>query len=172
MHRNFICGKPCTTSVDERVIKQNALAAFVAKPLEPRLGRTVSPSMWSYRMADAPLFLLSSRIKSTLFRIVFIVCDDLMSQLKPSLITMMNLYQKIVLLLFLSHMSLTWANVCRCFPGDACWPSLASWNSLNSSVGGRLLPPSFWVHHATIQITTQPSAFPSVTIGFGHPSSV
>ena len=28
---------------------------------------------------------------------------------------------------------------CRCFPGDACWPSQAEWASLNSSVDGRLI---------------------------------
>ncbi|KAI1459599.1 hypothetical protein F4805DRAFT_455765 [Annulohypoxylon moriforme] len=28
---------------------------------------------------------------------------------------------------------------CRCFPGDSCWPTLAEWSSLNSTVGGRLV---------------------------------
>lgn len=28
---------------------------------------------------------------------------------------------------------------CRCFPGDACWPTSAEWSSLNSTVGGRLI---------------------------------
>ncbi|KAL1304334.1 hypothetical protein AAFC00_000735 [Neodothiora populina] len=28
---------------------------------------------------------------------------------------------------------------CRCFPGDACWPSVDVWNSLNQTVGGRLI---------------------------------
>ncbi|TAQ86932.1 hypothetical protein B7494_g4739 [Chlorociboria aeruginascens] len=28
---------------------------------------------------------------------------------------------------------------CRCFPGDACWPSTAAWNSFNKTVGGRLI---------------------------------
>ncbi|KAK1995543.1 FAD binding domain-containing protein [Colletotrichum falcatum] len=28
---------------------------------------------------------------------------------------------------------------CRCLPGDACWPSTASWDALNATVGGRLV---------------------------------
>lgn len=28
---------------------------------------------------------------------------------------------------------------CRCSPGDACWPSQAEWQSLNKTVGGRLI---------------------------------
>lgn len=28
---------------------------------------------------------------------------------------------------------------CRCFPGDACWPSELTWRALNSSVHGRLV---------------------------------
>ncbi|KAL2162840.1 hypothetical protein VTH06DRAFT_6676 [Thermothelomyces fergusii] len=28
---------------------------------------------------------------------------------------------------------------CKCFPGDACWPSASAWNSLNETVGGRLI---------------------------------
>ncbi|KAK0386744.1 hypothetical protein NLU13_6580 [Sarocladium strictum] len=28
---------------------------------------------------------------------------------------------------------------CKCFPGDACWPSTAAWSSLNSTVGGKLI---------------------------------
>lgn len=28
---------------------------------------------------------------------------------------------------------------CHCFPGDSCWPSTTAWNSLNSTVGGRLI---------------------------------
>ncbi|KAL1862721.1 hypothetical protein Daus18300_008365 [Diaporthe australafricana] len=28
---------------------------------------------------------------------------------------------------------------CRCFPGDACWPSDDEWSSLNATVGGRLI---------------------------------
>lgn len=28
---------------------------------------------------------------------------------------------------------------CRCFPGDACWPSATAWSQLNSSVNGRLI---------------------------------
>lgn len=28
---------------------------------------------------------------------------------------------------------------CRCFPGDACWPSVDEWNSLNETVNGRLI---------------------------------
>jgi hypothetical protein len=28
---------------------------------------------------------------------------------------------------------------CKCFPGDACWPSTSDWNGLNQTVGGRLI---------------------------------
>ena len=28
---------------------------------------------------------------------------------------------------------------CKCFPGESCWPSTESWESLNATVGGRLL---------------------------------
>lgn len=28
---------------------------------------------------------------------------------------------------------------CHCFPGDSCWPSIAKWNALNTTVGGRLI---------------------------------
>ncbi|TFB05392.1 putative FAD-linked oxidoreductase [Trichoderma ghanense] len=28
---------------------------------------------------------------------------------------------------------------CRCFPGDACWPSQADWKAFNQSIGGRLI---------------------------------
>lgn len=28
---------------------------------------------------------------------------------------------------------------CKCFPGDACWPSTAEWSALNATVEGRLI---------------------------------
>jgi hypothetical protein len=28
---------------------------------------------------------------------------------------------------------------CRCFPGDACWPSSCDWDKLNQTVSGRLI---------------------------------
>ncbi|KAK2051931.1 FAD binding domain-containing protein [Colletotrichum caudatum] len=28
---------------------------------------------------------------------------------------------------------------CRCFPGDACWPTAADWDAFNQTVGGRLV---------------------------------
>lgn len=28
---------------------------------------------------------------------------------------------------------------CKCFPGDACWPSDAEWSKLNKTVSGRLV---------------------------------
>jgi hypothetical protein len=28
---------------------------------------------------------------------------------------------------------------CRCFPGDACWPSTAEWQAFNQTVGGKLI---------------------------------
>lgn len=31
------------------------------------------------------------------------------------------------------------AESCKCFPGDACWPSAAEWSGLNATVGGRLV---------------------------------
>ena len=33
----------------------------------------------------------------------------------------------------------SYSTSCRCYPGDACWPSIGEWNSLNSSVNGRLI---------------------------------
>lgn len=35
-----------------------------------------------------------------------------------------------------------YADSCRCFPGDSCWPSTAKWNVLNSTVGGALIKTS------------------------------
>ncbi len=31
------------------------------------------------------------------------------------------------------------ASGCKCFPGDACWPSSEEWSRFNSTVGGRLV---------------------------------
>lgn len=31
------------------------------------------------------------------------------------------------------------AKSCKCFPGDACWPSEADWSAFNATVGGRLI---------------------------------
>lgn len=31
------------------------------------------------------------------------------------------------------------ASDCRCMPGDVCWPSSSAWETLNSTVGGKLL---------------------------------
>lgn len=28
---------------------------------------------------------------------------------------------------------------CRCFPGDTCWPTKASWTAFNQSLGGKLI---------------------------------
>ncbi|KAJ5086965.1 FAD binding domain protein [Penicillium alfredii] len=28
---------------------------------------------------------------------------------------------------------------CRCFPGDACWPSVKQWSDFNATIGGRLI---------------------------------
>lgn len=28
---------------------------------------------------------------------------------------------------------------CRCFPGDACWPSRDEWNTLNNTLEGKLV---------------------------------
>ncbi|KAK8072113.1 FAD binding domain-containingprotein [Apiospora saccharicola] len=33
---------------------------------------------------------------------------------------------------------------CKCFPGDTCWPSEASWAALNDTVGGRLVATVPW----------------------------
>jgi hypothetical protein len=30
-------------------------------------------------------------------------------------------------------------DLCRCVPGDVCWPSSATWNSFNATVHGRLI---------------------------------
>ncbi|KAK7750865.1 hypothetical protein SLS62_007264 [Diatrype stigma] len=47
---------------------------------------------------------------------------------------------------------------CRCFPGDACWPSPAEWAAFNSTLGGRL-------------IATVPLASPCHDDDFGGASS-
>ncbi|TDZ36455.1 FAD-linked oxidoreductase ZEB1 [Colletotrichum trifolii] len=31
------------------------------------------------------------------------------------------------------------AGDCKCFPGDACWPAAATWDALNTTVGGNLI---------------------------------
>lgn len=31
---------------------------------------------------------------------------------------------------------------CRCFPGEACWPSQQDWSSFNKTLGGRLIRPA------------------------------
>jgi len=37
---------------------------------------------------------------------------------------------------------LAFAKECRCFPGDACWPSPSAWAALNNSINGRLIATS------------------------------
>lgn len=45
---------------------------------------------------------------------------------------------------------------CRCFPGDACWPSAESWNAFNETLGGKLI--------ATVPIaSTCHNGFPGVS---------
>ncbi|RDW61691.1 putative isoamyl alcohol oxidase [Aspergillus mulundensis] len=41
--------------------------------------------------------------------------------------------------LLLSATAASASSDCHCLPGDACWPSPAQWQSLNSTVGGRLI---------------------------------
>ena len=41
--------------------------------------------------------------------------------------------------LLLAQICASAASKCRCFPGDACWPTQHDWDSLKNSVGGRLL---------------------------------
>ncbi|KAK0740040.1 isoamyl alcohol oxidase [Schizothecium vesticola] len=39
---------------------------------------------------------------------------------------------------------------CKCYPGDACWPSASAWNQLNATVGGNLavlVPPEAACHN-------------------------
>lgn len=31
------------------------------------------------------------------------------------------------------------SSACKCFPGDACWPTTAQWDVLNKTVDGRLI---------------------------------
>jgi hypothetical protein len=31
------------------------------------------------------------------------------------------------------------ASACRCFPGDACWPTENDWSQLNKTIDGRLV---------------------------------
>jgi hypothetical protein len=33
----------------------------------------------------------------------------------------------------------TKSTTCKCYPGEACWPSDADWAALNSSISGRLI---------------------------------
>jgi hypothetical protein len=40
--------------------------------------------------------------------------------------------------LAISRSSLTQSH-CRCFPGDTCWPSSATWETFNKTVGGQLV---------------------------------
>jgi hypothetical protein len=40
---------------------------------------------------------------------------------------------------FLSIVAAAAATSCRCFPGDACWPTLETWQQFNKSVDGRLI---------------------------------
>lgn len=35
--------------------------------------------------------------------------------------------------------SATSNSTCRCYPGDACWPSVDTWSNFNNTVGGRLI---------------------------------
>lgn len=43
-------------------------------------------------------------------------------------------------LLALSELSYaTFGPSCKCAPGDSCWPSIDTWNALNSSVSGKLI---------------------------------
>lgn len=30
-------------------------------------------------------------------------------------------------------------SLCRCIPGDSCWPSVEKWDALNETIGGRLI---------------------------------
>ncbi|KAF2849814.1 FAD binding domain-containing protein [Plenodomus tracheiphilus IPT5] len=46
---------------------------------------------------------------------------------------------------------------CRCLPGDACWPSTATWSTLNSTIGGKLVatvPIGSPCHDPTYNATT------------------
>ncbi|KAI9713051.1 MAG: hypothetical protein M1820_001036 [Bogoriella megaspora] len=49
----------------------------------------------------------------------------------------------LALLLSLTSLSLALVasvnSTCRCFPGDACWPSPTEWSSFNTSLGGKLV---------------------------------
>lgn len=54
------------------------------------------------------------------------------------------------------HRSEEWAESrptysCKCYEGDACWPSIATWTALNATVGGRLL--KFVPHQAVCHNT-------------------
>jgi len=43
---------------------------------------------------------------------------------------------------FIAQFSLSAAISCRCLPRDECWPQTSQWQSLNASVGGRLVASS------------------------------
>ncbi|XP_055329706.1 uncharacterized protein LOC129582253 [Paramacrobiotus metropolitanus] len=54
-----------------------------------------------------------------------------------------NFYAKLVMQLGV-RLLLLWTPVqasvqCRCFPGDACWPSADEWSALNVTLGGKLI---------------------------------
>ena len=49
------------------------------------------------------------------------------------------------------------ASLCRCFPGDVCWPALQDWESLNSSINGQLV--------ATDQLLGSPCHDPTYDVG-------
>lgn len=53
-----------------------------------------------------------------------------------SLLTLLCNAPLILVLLSASQVS---AETCRCIPNDDCWPSKAEWNSLNSTLDGKLI---------------------------------
>jgi hypothetical protein len=52
-----------------------------------------------------------------------------------SLMILATLFANAAALLSLETKSTT----CKCYPGEACWPSDADWAALNSSISGRLI---------------------------------
>jgi hypothetical protein len=46
---------------------------------------------------------------------------------------------RVLVLLVAGLASATASPQCKCFPGDACWPSMSVWEDFNATVGGRLI---------------------------------
>lgn len=53
----------------------------------------------------------------------------------------MSFFSKAVLLAAISLASTAHASICKTIPGDAVWPSTATWAAFNRTIGGQLIKP-------------------------------